>query len=110
VKVSNSSKKASRVIGSVNNAEVTFGAGLTGVFAVHMPDVVQGVTAGATPEVAGIGEGGVAGRIKAGGIRGGFPAAEGGPPQLRSVGMGPIHCGDLESPTVGRFRAAKEIG
>ena len=97
-------------MGSVDHAEVAFGAGLAGVLIVHMTDIVQAMAHVAGAEEAWTGEGGSAGLLQAVCVRLCFPTAMCDPFKLRLVWMGPAHQGNLIGPASGVFHTAEEVG
>ena len=93
----------------MDDSEIAFSATLAGLLVMHVASVVQFVAAGACAEEAGIGEGGGARLLQAGGVRHGLPAAKGDPRQFRLVRMGPVNGGDLEVPVVVSFHAIEVV-
>jgi hypothetical protein len=84
-------------MGSVDDAEVAFGAGLAGLIVVHVSGVGEFVATGAGAEVAGVAGGGFAGFDEVAFVGVGFPLAEGGPLKLGGVAL-PGDGGNLQIP------------
>ncbi len=92
----------------VNDAEVAFGAGLTGLIVVHVSGVVPLVATGAGAEVAGIAQSCVAGFHEFAFGRACVPLAEGAPLKIRGVAF-PHDLGDFQAPAIPRCLAAKKL-